>query len=176
MTSAITHLNDNIALLRQGIEAINTIGEQAYRLESGGGSSIGAHFRHVFDHYALFIQGVPEARIDYDQRARDHRVETDTVIAIETAGSLINALESFPVEKMAAELHISANVVRDGQSVVDWTPSTVQRETMYLLSHTVHHYAIISLLAKQVGVELDPDFGVAPSTLAYRRHQEACAR
>jgi hypothetical protein len=39
----------------------------------------------------------------------------------------------------------------------------------FLCSHTVHHFALIKLLLDGTGVDLAPEFGVAPSTLAYHR-------
>jgi hypothetical protein len=43
----------------------------------------------------------------------------------------------------------------------------VGRELQYLLSHTIHHYAIIGSILRAQGVEPGPDFGVAPSTLRH---------
>jgi hypothetical protein len=50
-----------------------------------------------------------------------------------------------------------------------WCRSSVSRELQFLLSHTVHHYALIAMTLRAAGVELDEELGVAPSTLAYQR-------
>jgi hypothetical protein len=47
-------------------------------------------------------------------------------------------------------------------------PSVVAREVAFCVGHAVHHYAIIRLLCDELGAELDPEFGIAPSTLKYR--------
>jgi len=39
--------------------------------------------------------------------------------------------------------------------------------TMFLLSHTVHHYALISVALKLQGIDPGEEFGIAPSTLRY---------
>ena len=45
--------------------------------------------------------------------------------------------------------------------------STLARETEFVHSHTVHHYALIAAKLKSVGIEVPDEFGVAPSTLRY---------
>ncbi len=177
MTRQPGHITDNVALLRQGLTAIAIVGPDLY----GGVSStnsvspIGAHFRHVFDHYRAFLNGVSTGKLNYDVRERDPLVERDLAAASQTARSIMAQLEEMSDQQVLLSIEVSANVIDDGKSVVDWSGSTVHRELMYLLSHTVHHYAIILLLATQAGVELNSDFGVAPSTIAHRRLHEACA-
>lgn len=51
----------------------------------------------------------------------------------------------------------------------DWRPSSLGRELQFLSSHTLHHYALIKLLLDDTGLDLGPEFGVAPSTLAWQR-------
>jgi hypothetical protein len=48
----------------------------------------------------------------------------------------------------------------------------VTRELQFLASHTVHHYALIAHLARDRGVGVAPEFGVAPATLDYWASQE----
>ena len=51
-----------------------------------------------------------------------------------------------------------------------WPESTLERELYVLVSHTIHHYALVAVLLRTLGVDPGPEFGVAPSTL---RHWEA---
>ena len=53
--------------------------------------------------------------------------------------------------------------------------SSISRELQVLSSHTVHHFALIAMTLRMHGLEVDPDFGMAPSTLRYlaTRTQEA---
>jgi hypothetical protein len=46
--------------------------------------------------------------------------------------------------------------------------SSLGRELHFLVSHTVHHYAIVRLLLENPDA-VDHAFGVAPSTLAWQR-------
>ena len=44
---------------------------------------------------------------------------------------------------------------------------SVSRELQVLSSHTIHHFALIAMTLRLHGIEMDPDFGMAPSTLRY---------
>ena len=57
-----------------------------------------------------------------------------------------------------------------------WMPSSRLRELDFLLSHTVHHQALTAIICRLVGVEVDEEFGVAPSTLRHRERLRSCAR
>jgi hypothetical protein len=57
-----------------------------------------------------------------------------------------------------------------------WSCSSVRRELQSLVSHTVHHYALIALMLQLNGVEPTEEFGVAPSTLKQWRATAASAR
>jgi hypothetical protein len=48
-----------------------------------------------------------------------------------------------------------------------WMGSTIARELQVVASHTTHHYALIAITARSLGVEPDEAFGVARSTLRY---------
>jgi hypothetical protein len=177
MTRQLGHITDNVDLIRQGIVAIATLGSDVYHGGAGTNtvSPIGVHFRHVFDHYRTFLDGLSAGMLNYDIRERDPIVERDRAAASHTAEDIVGRMEEIPDSQLSQSIQVSANIIEDDKSVVDWSDSTVQRELLYLLSHTVHHYAIIRLLATQAGVELEADFGVAPSTIAHRRRYEACA-
>jgi hypothetical protein len=48
-----------------------------------------------------------------------------------------------------------------------WNRTTLKRELRFLVSHTIHHYALIAVILKLQGFDCGPDFGVAPSTIEY---------
>ena len=62
-----------------------------------------------------------------------------------------------------------------GPADVPWTASSLDRELQSLISHTVHHYALIAMLLRVSGRQPAADFGVAPSTLRYWEESRACA-
>ena len=49
------------------------------------------------------------------------------------------------------------------------TGSTFGREMVYAIAHAIHHYALISIMARLMEVSLPEHFGVAPSTVAQQK-------
>jgi len=45
--------------------------------------------------------------------------------------------------------------------------SSISRELQALSSHTIHHFALIAVTLRLHGFEVDPEFGMSPSTLQY---------
>lgn len=165
-------IGENVGLLNQGTELIGSLDAETYRNNEHEyfRSGIGKHFRHVLDFYDSFIRGWRDT-IDYDSRGRDANIESDPDYAIRAARTLAGALESIAGEIDTMSGHDTATVVRtevqDGEGTAINAESTVERELSVLASHTVHHYAIIGMLARLQGVQVDHSFGVAPSTLRY---------
>ena len=46
--------------------------------------------------------------------------------------------------------------------------SSLSRELQTLSSHTIHHFALIAITLRVHGFEVDPDFGMSPSTLRFQ--------
>ena len=170
-------LDGNCQLLDQGIKLLQRIDDDAYAASGAAPdrSPAGSHFRHVLDHYQGFLAGLAEGRIDYDDRRRDPRLEQDRGFAIATAMGLLTDLSRLPPSLASRTLEVSMQCLADSDEP-DWCSSTVQRELQFLVSHTVHHYALIKELLRQAGVDAGDEFGVAPSTLAHRRSLAECAR
>ena len=55
---------------------------------------------------------------------------------------------------------------------VAWQRSSVGRELQFLVSHTVHHSAMVAASCRVRGLPVSSDYGVAPST---QRHRAASA-
>lgn len=167
----------NCALLRQGQRAMAADGGALYQSDPGQSQApIGAHFRHVLDHYTGFFSGLALGRIDYDARARDAALESDAALACATAQQIIEQLEGCSPSLASQPVQVNAAVATVGHGRPQWADSTVARELAFLMSHTVHHFALIALHARQRGVDLGEDFGVAPSTIEYRATQLTASR
>ena len=156
----------NVALLTQGTALLERVTDGAYRACPPGRSAIGAQYRHILDHYNCFLAGVQDGIVDYDARDRDPLVETDRELAARLSRETIADLGCLPAGLDAPlQVHMAVSAhTDDGRA----HPSTVGRELLFLVSHTVHHYAIIRLLLEDAGDRCDDDFGMAPSTLANR--------
>ena len=185
----------NAAFLAQASALLETLPGEVYGarippFERGG---IGAHLRHVLDHYDAVLASMEEpvaaasavVRIDYDARERDPATERDLDVARRRLARTLARLESFRLraargERKECELVVSMDAgERGGENARARTlgASTVGRELQFLISHTVHHFALIAVALRLAGLEPDPDFGVAPSTLRFEsQNGGACAR
>lgn len=170
-------LNHNLRFLRQAADLLDTIPDDAYTLARPPvfRSGIGAHLRHCLDHYQSFLTGLASGRIDYDARNRDRTTEQSSEAAAGVIAAIIARLNTLT----------SADLARPVQSKVDcggedldamWTDSTAPRELQFLISHTVHHYALIGMILRLQDLDVPADFGIAPSTLRHEGTLPTCAR
>lgn len=158
---------DNTRYLQQALTLIATLDDESYRRVQPPArqGSIGAHLRHNLDHYTSLFEGLGTFRVDYDARGRDPRVETDREYAQHQIRSLIHQLHGISERDINQPLLVKMDC---GEDRFVWARSTIGRELQFLLSHTIHHYALIAILLRLHGFEPSEDFGVAPSTLRYQ--------
>jgi hypothetical protein len=169
---------ENLAVLKQGLEVLRALDDDVYPLIKHTFSryGIGSHFRHCLDFYHSFLEGVEEGRIDYDDRQRDESIETDRRAAISKFQATVNRFEQLSGldDQMPVLVRLEDSGNENDPST--WSHSSVMRELQALLSHTVHHYALIALMLQLNGFEPTDEFGVAPSTLKRWRATAACAQ
>lgn len=152
------------ALIRELVSAkglILSLDGVTYLASEPGGGSIGAHIRHDLNFVEGVLNGAATGIVDHTKRERDPRIETDARYAAARIDAVIDRLERFDLDPRAALFVVSE---------IDSTllhRSTVSRELEFVLSHTIHHHAIIK--QKLDDAVVDPAFGVAPSTLEYWR-------
>lgn len=161
-------LEDNRRVLRQGLALIAQLDAALYGDPRAcrTGATIGAHFRHVLDHFTAFFVGLDEGLIEYERRDRDVRIERDAAFASEVARATLDALDGLrdaPDRPIAIVCRVGARAEQPDVR----TQSSIRRELQFLLSHTVHHYALIAAELRVRGQTVPEGFGVAPSTLGY---------
>jgi uncharacterized damage-inducible protein DinB len=170
-------VTDNLTLIEQGVSLLARLPPDVFvaRAPATLGASIGGHLRHNIDHYTCFVRGIPHGRIDYDARERVAEIESDPNVAAE---ALRHAAEEFlAIPDAALDRAVEVRMDTGEGDERPWTNSSVRRELQFLLSHTVHHYALIAMVCRQYGVDVEENFGVAPSTLKFRRQTaQVCAR
>ena len=185
MSNSIQLINDNINVLTQLRDFISGLPCGDYTqdnqlLDSG---TIGAHIRHIIEHYDALLKAAQSVTrtsstklvIDYDDRARNSQLERHATKARSEIERVCAALTYFPLIDSEAKLHnndlsqpvsmttairCSTNVNMDSAAI----NSTLQRELVFLHSHTTHHMAIIRILATALGHNVDKGFGKAAST------------
>lgn len=162
--------SSNIHLLEQALGLLAAIDNRLYASVPTGiaKAGVGGHLRHCLDFYDSFLRGVGEGRIDYDCRERNELIEKDRSAATVKIETVIRQLRELPVADGLQTLRVKLEGEQAQESSA-WSRSSVSRELQFLLSHTVHHYALIALLLRVQGFDLPPDFGVAPSTLKHWR-------
>lgn len=164
-----------VRVLEQGLELLEQIDDRLYAdacvfpLQSG----VGGHFRHCIDFCQSFLAGLASGRIDYERRERDALVERDRAFAATKLRIVISELRSLTGSCRDARVLVSLEgVAYDSGESSRWCNSTIERELQFLLSHTVHHYALVALALRLQGFEPGEEFGVAPSTLKFWRREE----
>lgn len=159
---------DNISLLQQLNELLMKLTDEQYANvnESLKSGSIGAHIRHIIDHYVCLLS---ESDVtDYDKRQRQENLETIRSHArdkIDTVCQQLNVLSGDQTVSVKCSTNCDSSPLP--------TNSSVARELSFLHSHTTHHMAIIRLLALTQEVCLSTDFGKAVSTQKFERHVQS---
>lgn len=160
-------VEENLLTLAQLKDMVGSLSPDIYQQAFGehGRHTLGKHVRHIIDHYDALLDGLDrgEARIDYEHRRRDaaleqwpqqaasHLAGLETRLTAMTSGPAPDALTlGYPMDDAMLSL-----------------ASSLERELAFLTSHSIHHMAIIALLAEQAGIHLPESFGVHPSTLRH---------
>lgn len=177
MTTTAPLALDNIHYLAQAIDLLESLDDETYAKPYPPffTSGIGGHLRHNIDHYRSLLGGLGTWKIDYDARERSPRVETDREYAVRQIRDVIEKMRRISEADTDVPVLVKMDSDAEAEATSDWRRSTVGRELQYLISHTVHHYALIAVLARLHGVYPKEDFGVAPSTVRYQRTRLACA-
>jgi uncharacterized damage-inducible protein DinB len=158
--------NDNITLINQLSACIAILSRAQYQqinydLNSG---SIGAHVRHIIEHYqALFAE---PHNINYDARKRDPHIEKEPDIALKALSNIIKQLKQTS-DDAECWVKCATNLSDDNPPVV----SSISRELTFLFSHTTHHMAIIRILALAQALAIPDGFGKAASTQRFEANQ-----
>lgn len=148
-------------------------GEAYTRKEEGPyGASIGAHYRHVLDHFLCLLEGMRSGMIDYDQRRRSPELENSVDAALLATEHLIEKFRSLTADQLQQECTVVYSVGY-GESEAHAVRSNLAREVMFCVGHAIHHYAILKLLCTGMAVTLPYEFGIAPSTLKHLEAQAA---
>jgi uncharacterized damage-inducible protein DinB len=163
------------ATLRQLAAVVAALSDEQYRQKPVGvvSASAGGHVRHSLDHVAALLAGVPTGSVDYDRRQRGTAVETDRAAALDALGRLEQQLLASPLAPEHRPLRLAVTVSSAVPPAEVHT--TVGRELAFVLSHTVHHNALIAVIAATLDVHVPERFGYAPSTIAYLE-QAVCVR
>ena len=159
-------------VLQQLVELIDKLDNEQFArpLSLLSGNTIGKHIRHIIELYDQLLMGYDSGFINYDDRKRDFRTETEANYAIDKLEQIIHACENKSDKAVQLILDYSIDNV-----VNDTVNSSYKRELAYNIEHAIHHMAIIKMAVENSfsGIILDKTFGIAPSTI---RFQKECAQ
>ncbi len=155
------------ACLDQLAEIVDAASDAHYVMKPVGvvDSSLGGHIRHCLDHAVALCRGVGAGCIDYDARERGTPIETCRVAALSEIRTIQDQLAQLREAPLQQPLRVRAIISGDGWSIE--TASSLGRELVFVLSHTIHHNALIAAMCKTLGIPTPARFGYAPATIAY---------
>lgn len=153
-------------VLRQLIDLIDQLKDEQFAkpLSILSGNTIGKHIRHIIELYDQLLNGYESGIVNYDDRQRDQRIETESGYAINKLLQIITTCENKFDKPIQLEVDYTMNHLASEK-----VNTSYKRELAYNMEHAIHHMAIIKMAVENEFEEivLDKSFGVAPSTLRY---------
>ena len=133
-------------------------------------STIGQHVRHTIEFFQCLINGSLTGIVDYDGRERNLLIETDLFFAMNILVDIEMSIAKEANPDMV--LKIRANY---GESSFELIESNFMRELMYMIEHSIHHFALIRIGVQEnfKHIPIAPTFGVAYSTIKYKQENLA---
>jgi uncharacterized damage-inducible protein DinB len=162
-----------ISVLRELADVVASVSRAQYTADDGVvPGTIGGHVRHILDHVVTLLAAADCAELNYDHRERGTPIETDPAAAIDLIRGLERQALRLDPSVLLHPLDIPVMVCGDGTAVR--TRSTFGRELTFVMSHAIHHNALIAAMLKLMGLNVPSRFGYAPATVAHLDHV-ACA-
>jgi len=175
-TPLIQLLQVSRIVLRQGIDLLDnhiTSSDQlTVHSQHLPGSTIGKHLRHSRDHFELLlncIKSPPPHVLSYDVRIRNTPMEQDREAARAALVETIKRLEEV-VPSADPDAPIKLQAVTPFLQEFN---TSFGRELWFAGLHCVHHWSMVRVIAGELNIKLEDDFGFAPSTLVYQGRDAA---
>ncbi len=132
--------------------------------------TLGRHVRHILEFYECLFLSDASDTICYDDRKRNLILEENIAIASEYVDTIIAKIAGVYDNKflLLKSRFGSEEITMD---------SSLHREIIYNIEHTVHHLAIIriALSVECKYISLSSNFGYADSTIQFLQSQKVSA-
>jgi uncharacterized damage-inducible protein DinB len=149
--------------LDQLADAVQLVTPDEYsRRDLKASGSIGAHVRHCLDHVTAFERGIATGELCYDHRERDTVVERDPMLGVSRLRRTVLRLGGIGDYLLDRPMLLTATIADEGTTVR--VATSVGRELAFVVSHTIHHNALVAVLMERMRLEVPARFGVAPTT------------
>lgn len=157
MISTIQHTLNELSYV---IGQLNSV-EYSRPLNVLNNASIGQHTRHTIEMFQCLFKGYENGSFSYDDRPRNLQIETDIAFA------------QLQLDLICSELSIENKPLissyKLGDSMVQ-LETNFYRELVFNLEHCIHHNALIRIGINDIrAIQMSDYFGVAPSTIEYRK-------
>lgn len=124
-------------------------------------ATIGEHIRHTIELLNCLLDNYDIGIINYDLRERNIQLQTNVDYAVSILEQQLKH-----IEKLNKPLYLHHNCLNSLEKI----QTNYFRELLYNLEHSIHHQALIKVaLLHFPKVRVPISFGVAPSTLEYRK-------
>lgn len=125
------------------------------------GATIGEHTRHIIELFQCLQSQYDSGVVNYELRQRDYVIQTDIGAAQNAIHQILDTLQ-----KPQRNLELQQSLGGQKFSI----PTNYFRELVYNLEHCIHHQALIKVaLLPLENIIVEEHFGVAPSTIEYRK-------
>ncbi|EGU61450.1 hypothetical protein VINI7043_14635 [Vibrio nigripulchritudo ATCC 27043] len=163
-------ITGTIETIEQGIALLMQIGNEDYQKAAPPlvTSSMGEHCRHVLDIFHALSDF--ENGVDYNQRRRGHDVEKTRELAIVEFLSIKQWLSQLTPDEIKQTVTVKTEVALS-ETLSAEVSAQLEREIAFAAAHATHHYALMKVLAIQLGYQTDKELGFAPATSSYLREK-----
>lgn len=149
--------------LNELIDLLNQLSEKEYSKSCFelSGATIGEHTRHIVEMFQCLNRNYDSGFVNYDNRERNALIQTNIDFAIEMILDIKNNMAK-ENKKLELQQVIDGDILK--------IQSNYNRELLYNLEHCIHHQALIKVaVLKYENIAIDKNFGVARSTIEYRK-------
>jgi len=169
-------INSQIEILEQARLYLKSITNEEYVeiITPNFISSAGSHVRHIIDHYQAVISGVENGIIDYDLRLRGSKVEENPQLALEKFDEIEAWMSNLTESDLNQTISLSTEISTSTKKV-QVVQTSLARELIFVGSHAVHHYAMITQISFAQSANANTAFGIAPATATFLREKNASA-
>ncbi|MFC4701450.1 DinB family protein [Glaciecola siphonariae] len=160
--------NSYTAVINQAIVLLDGLSNTEYQkvIKPHFPSSVGAHIRHVIDHFLALINGVEQGHINYNVRHRHNNVEQSVdagVKALEEISTWLSRID----ESLCEQSVLVTSEIDVSHTKSATCKSSVERELVFASSHAIHHYALIRIICAMQNKSIPEFFGYAPATITH---------
>jgi len=133
-------------------------------LENG---TVGRHVRHILEFYECLFISLKDNTVCYDERKRNLLLEENVRFACDYIDEIIDKIEEININ----ERMLLKTKYEETEIIME---TSLFREIIYNIEHTVHHLAIIriAISCELNYIDLSKTFGYADSTLQFMKSQE----